>query len=81
MAANVDEAIEMIENLHPNVVISDLCMPDREGFDLLEYINNNKPYIKHFVISGYEDKIYLKKLLFGSIINLLKYILKIERLY
>lgn len=61
LAANVDEAIEMIEKLHPNVVISDLCMPDREGFDLLEYINNNKPYIKHFVISGYEDKIYLKK--------------------
>lgn len=35
-AANVDEAIVLIENEHPDLIFLDIHMPEKTGFDLLE---------------------------------------------
>ena len=38
-AANVDKAIEAIEQLNPDVIFLDIQMPGKSGFDLLEEIS------------------------------------------
>ena len=38
LARNAFEGIEAVKNSHPNLVLSDISMPDRDGFDLLRDI-------------------------------------------
>jgi len=35
---NVDEALEAVPKLHPDLVISDIRMPEKDGFELLNAI-------------------------------------------
>jgi len=35
---NVDEALEAVPRLHPDLVISDIRMPEKDGFELLNAI-------------------------------------------
>jgi CheY-like chemotaxis protein len=35
LARNAFEAIEAVRTLHPNIVLSDISLPDRDGFHLL----------------------------------------------
>ena len=38
LARNAFEGIEAVKNSRPNLVLSDISMPDRDGFDLLRDI-------------------------------------------
>jgi CheY-like chemotaxis protein len=38
LASNAFEGIEAVTNRRPNLVLSDISMPDRDGFDLLRDI-------------------------------------------
>jgi CheY-like chemotaxis protein len=38
LVSNAFEAVEAIKTFHPNIVLSDISMPDRDGFDLLRDI-------------------------------------------
>lgn len=55
------EAIELIEQEHPDVVLSDIRMPKCDGIEVMEYINANHPEIKIIILSGYNDFEYLNK--------------------
>lgn len=41
-ASNVREGVEMFLENHPNVVVSDVMMPELSGYDLLKIIRENK---------------------------------------
>lgn len=41
MASTVREAMEMVENLHPRIVILDINLPDGSGLKVLEKINES----------------------------------------
>lgn len=54
-ASNGLEAMEIIENDHPNIVLLDMLMPIKSGVDLMEWIHTHAPETKFVVISGHDD--------------------------
>ena len=41
-ASSVDEAIESLRTQTPDLIITDIVMPDRSGLDLINYVRNDK---------------------------------------
>lgn len=62
-ATNGVEALEIInresENIH--LVLTDISMPEMDGLELLEKVNEQNPYIKAIVMSGYRDMGYIRR--------------------
>lgn len=42
LASNVNEGVDMVRSLKPDLVFLDISMPDGSGFDLLEQVQGNK---------------------------------------
>ncbi|SHO43764.1 response regulator [Anaerocolumna xylanovorans] len=57
------EALEQILILKPEVVFTDIRMPEMDGLQLMEKVLKKQPQIKFVIISGYEDFSYAKKAL------------------
>ncbi len=57
-AFNGTEAIELVEKHYPDLVITDVRMPECDGLELVRYIHNNHPEIKVIILSGYDDFTY-----------------------
>ncbi len=60
-AANGKEALEMIEDKEPNIVITDLIMPEIDGIELSKIIKNKYPSIKVLVLSNVSEFDYVKE--------------------
>ncbi|MBU5356015.1 response regulator [Paenibacillus barcinonensis] len=54
-AADGHEAIEAITAHQPEIILSDMRMPGKDGMALLEWISAHNPHSKVIVISGYDD--------------------------
>lgn len=54
-AADGHEAIAAITAHQPQIVLSDMRMPGKDGMALLEWISVHAPHSKVLVISGYDD--------------------------
>ena len=59
-ANNGDEAIKLVNEFYPSIVITDIKMPGSDGLDLIKYIHHNYPSIKILVLSGYDNFNYAK---------------------
>ncbi|MDO4306755.1 MAG: response regulator [Eubacteriales bacterium] len=57
-AANGAEAIQIIEKNCPDIVITDIIMPQCDGLELTEYVYRNHPGVKIVILSGYNDFSY-----------------------
>jgi DNA-binding NtrC family response regulator len=51
-AADGNEAIKKFNENPPDLVITDIVMPDKEGLEIIRYFINEKPEIKVIAISG-----------------------------
>ena len=51
-AANGAEALECLTEIKPDLIITDLCMPEVNGWDMLFYESMHRPDLPIFVISG-----------------------------
>lgn len=58
-AADGFEALRIIEQTAPDVILSDIRMPNMDGIELMQYVNKNYPQIKMVILSGYSDFEYL----------------------
>lgn len=58
-AENGEEALEMIRELVPDIVLTDVKMPIMNGIELSRHIRAEYPYMKIIFISGYQDVDYL----------------------
>lgn len=57
-ASNGMDARIKIEKSCPDLVITDIRMPQFDGLKLAEYLNKNYPHIKVIILSGYDDFSY-----------------------
>lgn len=55
LASNGQEAIEMVERHHPDVIILDLQMPVMDGWSASVLIKDIRPYTKIIAYSSQED--------------------------
>ncbi len=53
--SNGFDAQLLIDKICPNLVITDIRMPQYDGLELAAYINKNHPEIKIIIITGYSD--------------------------
>jgi two-component system, response regulator YesN len=67
------EALEYIKKYEPDIVITDIKMPEMDGVELIRQIRKQFTGIKVIVISGYDDFEYVKESLVYGVEN---YILK-----
>lgn len=67
------EVLEMIAKDKPDVVLSDIRMPNMDGVELMQYLNQNYPEIKIIIASGYSDFEYLN---YSIKNNVTEYLLK-----
>lgn len=54
-------AMELIRSEQPEIIFTDMKMPNVDGLTLLQWIGDNAPESKRIVISGYSDYTYIRK--------------------
>ncbi|HOJ11021.1 MAG TPA: response regulator [Clostridiales bacterium] len=59
-AANGEDAIQLIRNTRPNIVLTDISMPVKNGIHLANLLKEEFPDIKVIFISGYQEFCYAK---------------------
>ncbi len=52
-AENLQEAIELINERYPDILIIDLSLPDGSGFEILEKFQNNLKYSLKIILTNY----------------------------
>lgn len=72
-AGNGNDALEIAENLQPDVVMTDVRMPFMDGLELGERITRMDPAVKLLIFSGADEFEYAKRALH---IRAVEYILK-----
>lgn len=60
-AENGEDALEKLELLEPDVVMTDIRMPYMDGLTLVARIREKYPFIKVLIFSGYDDFEYAKQ--------------------
>lgn len=60
-ASNGKEAMEIIERMEPDVLITDISMPYMNGLDLSEWTRKMYPIIRIVILSGYDEFDYAKQ--------------------
>lgn len=58
--SNGQEALKLIEELRPHILLTDLLMPVMDGIELVKIVSERYPDIKMLVLSGYSDFDYVK---------------------
>jgi len=67
------QALDLVKELAPDLLISDIKMPLMDGITLLENVNDKFPYIKTIIISGFSDFEYARR---AIKIHVTEYLLK-----
>ncbi|MCP4259428.1 MAG: response regulator [Planctomycetes bacterium] len=59
-AKNYEEALEILRQEEVNVIVTDMCMPEMTGLELLRTVRKDHPNIIGIVLSGYDKDDDLK---------------------
>ncbi len=71
--------LDLIESLQPDIVISDINMPNLSGIDIIKEINARKWNVKVIFISAYQEFAYARDAVaFGAVDYLVKPVKKLE---
>lgn len=63
LAKDGEEALKLILELEPDIVLIDINMPKLRGIDVIEEVNKHNIKVKFIIISGYDDFEYVRKAL------------------
>ena len=59
-ASDGELAFPLIKKKHPDIVITDICMPFMDGLELSRLIKKELPQTKILILSGHEEFEYAK---------------------
>ena len=68
-AANGKDAMDQIEKLQPQIVISDVVMPLMDGVDFTVAVHHRYPHIQMIILSGYDNFEYVKQTLMQGVVD------------
>lgn len=71
--SNGREAMAVIEELHPHIILSDIVMPVMDGIDFTAVIHERYPEIQIIILSGYDKFDYVRNVMRNGAVD---YILK-----
>ena len=63
IAGNAYEAMEQIKSLMPDIVITDINMPEISGIELALKIKNEFPLVKIIAMSTFKERSYISKMI------------------
>lgn len=61
-AEDGQEAIQIIQKNHPDLILTDIRMPGADGLQLMDWIYHNACHCKVIAISGYTDYEYVRQI-------------------
>ena len=62
-AESANQALAMIPQVHPDLVLVDISLPGMSGIELVKQLKLNAPTLPTLVISGHTDVLYAKNAL------------------
>lgn len=66
-AADGNTALEMIEELVPDIVLLDIKLPDMDGIDLATQLSSKHPQTRVVILSGFDDDDYFRAALSSGV--------------
>lgn len=79
IAHNGREAVEMVENLQPDVILMDVRMPEMDGVEAVRAIKENRPESPIIMLTTFDDDQYVYNAIkYGAMGYLLKNISPVE---
>ncbi|QUI22631.1 response regulator [Vallitalea pronyensis] len=54
-AKDGNEALDILNKEKIDIIITDICMPDMDGIELIKRVKAHKPHIECIIISGYSE--------------------------
>lgn len=68
-ASNAMQGLQMAEEYHPDLILSDVCMPGMNGIEMCTKIRESNRDCQIIFLSGYSDKEYLKSAISLGAVN------------
>ncbi|MCX7842004.1 MAG: response regulator [Clostridia bacterium] len=62
-AQDASEGLEMVKEYRPNIVVTDIRMPETDGLQFIEMARKINSRLKFVIVSGYQDFEYARKAL------------------
>lgn len=62
-AGNGREAVSMSEQLHPDIVVMDVAMPELNGIEATRRITESSPHTRVLALSMHKDSVYVREIL------------------
>lgn len=59
-AGNAEQALELVEQLNPDIIFTDICMPSMDGIEFSRRVVEKYPHIKIIIVTGYDDFEYAR---------------------
>lgn len=62
-ASTGQEALNLVDNVHPDVLLLDMELPDIKGTEVAQRLQSDKSPVKILALSAYDDGVYIRELL------------------
>jgi len=72
-ASNGREALELMETVHPHIIITDIVMPIMDGEELTRVVKERYPHIEIIILSSFSEYDYVRSTFQSGVVD---YILK-----
>ena len=70
-ASNGKQALELVREKHPDLVLTDITMPVMNGLELAKAVRGEDPDICFVIISGYQDYEYMRSAIQSGVLDYL----------